>query len=291
MAMHLTDLLKKVRWHSGDSADYSAIPNSQILTYVNDAISEIQREIISERIDFFVNYVDITLDGSDSYYLKNGQYSVFAVEHLSTTSSDPDITYPIFLSERYRYTSDMSSYNNITYSIRGNQILPTGSPNSGILRVWYNMDLKPLFRGIQDGTPSSSNTASFDSSADTFVGNLVPVDDYYNGMFLINTDGEFKRITDYDASNSLFTVDSDWASDPVDGTTDISLAVPFDNRYDPLIHLYAGMLYRADNDLDYQALEHIYRRSLNSLLASITEKHKQAVNRVQVLRDRTFLTY
>lgn len=254
MVLSLQTLIRKTRQHVGHHESYDRTVEDYVNDYISSAQEEIASSILIKRDKFLSTYFDITLDGSREYDLPRGVDRIFAFEDISSGANNPIDTTPVHFENRFIYLQNF--FTRLRYYLKDGKIGIPSELVSGTFRVWYPNYVKPLFYGTV--TATTSNTVTFTTAT---TGSIVPVDDYYNGMYLVNTNGEFKEVTDFVGSTLVFTVDSDWAVTP----TIVSLASPIPPRFQTLLHLTAGINWRLDLDMPIGDMIHVRDREMEQL--------------------------
>jgi len=259
MFLHLDDIQKAVKRHVGEHETRSAIGNTYVLDYINRAWEMVYGTILTYRKDFFSAYYDITLDGSIEYDLPLGVSRIYALEDITSGSTNAVDTQPMAYENRFIGLYDIGT--KLKYYIRSGTLGIPSKKAGGTLRVWYPSRPRELFTA----KPATVTNTTCTFSATPEMGTVVPEDDYYNGMFLVTPNGQVREITGCVGSTSVFTVDSAWATNPTAATTSVSLTAPI-GHYQGLISLRAGILWRADLDMPIYDLETQYTRMENPLL-------------------------
>ena len=277
MFYDLQTLVKKTRRHVGEHPDRGNTAVTYVVDYLNDSLDAICAEILALRDDFFSGYYDVTLDGSREYNLPNGIDRIYAVEDITQGASDPMDTNPIYYEDRFRILNQVRgkiSY----YPLHGKIGIPA-EISSGTLRVYYPQQPKPLF--YDTCTAATGTSVTFDPSSETNrEGKIVPVDDYYNGMFLVNDNGEFKEITDFVASTFVFTTGT-WETTQSGSTSVLSLVAPFSPRFYSMIALGAGIAWRLDLDLPVADMQRQYSKWNQDLNEFMTKRQTHGDKQVR----------
>jgi len=264
------ELVYKTKDHVGEHRSRGNTPDSVVLEYIQQGVGLMSGEILALRDDFFASYQDITLTGEREYDLNLDIERVFDVENV-TNSSNPSGSTPVRYSDRFRNIRNR----NVDWYMTHRKIGFPGKPNGVVVRVWYPKIPRRLFYGT---VVSSTSTETIITSAT--LGRLSKEDDCYNGMFLVSDDGQFRVIDDYVASNGKFTLGSAWSTNPT-STTVCSLGLPFATQYQDLIHLRAGILWRADLDLPLGDLESQYERTVKPLKELLNQRQTQTEKQVK----------
>ena len=254
MIIALPDMYKTVRRHVGEHETRGRTNPIYILDYINQAWEIIAGGILNLRKDFFSTYYDLTLTGALEYDLPIGVNRIFAVEDITGGATNPIDTDPLNYEQRFLSLLSYKTY--FQYYVRTGTFGVPSKSSSGIIRIWYPNRPKKLFYGTI--TAVTNTTVTFNNGATTGGGMIVPENDYYNGMFLINDDGQFREVTDFVGSTKVFTINSAWSTNPSTSTSVISLASPL-SQYQSLISLRAGILWRADLDMPIRDMETQYK--------------------------------
>ena len=237
MIYHLTELIERTKRHVGQHETRGATIDIHVLRYVNDAVDMVCSRLLRTRDGFFCTYYDLTLDGSLEYTMPLGMDRVALVEDITGGSESPLDTNPVHFESRLRYIENASR--GVVYYFR-NGLLGVPNKQSGrTLRVYYPNRPKRLFRATADSATSTTVTLT----SDAVLGSIVSINDWYNGMYMVDTTGEFHEVTDFVGSTGVFTC-GPWITTP----TDVSLSIPISARFQSLIHLEAGIDWRLDLD-------------------------------------------
>ncbi|KKL27298.1 hypothetical protein LCGC14_2386570, partial [marine sediment metagenome] len=173
---------------------------------------------------------DLTLDGSETYYLpdlfKYDYEIITMIENITAGADNPIGTIYTIWGDRLLYRNNWSEYysNGIKWSLNGNDLnIPTKN-TTGILRIWYTQ--RPT--GFFYATAESGSTTTAVIPATPTSGQLVLEDDYYNGMKCV-TNNQVTRITDYVASTRTFTFNAQTTA--ISSSTMFDLMSPLPERY------------------------------------------------------------
>ena len=276
MTLYLLDMIEKTKTHVGADRTRSRIGNDIVLEYIQDAVALVCGKILTQRSDFFLAYADISVTGAREYDLPLGVNRISAVEDITAGSGDPRDTEPLRFEDRFTWISTLDS--RVKYYLRHGKLGLPSKMASGTLRVYYPKAPTSLFyAGV---TSSTATTITFTSATQ---GNITPEDDFYNGMFLATSDGQFREITDFVGSTLTATVGSTWGSTP-SASDVLSLAIPLSPQFQGIIHMLAGINWRTDLDLPTAELERDYNRLGEPLWELLQKQQTQRSGRVKKVR-------
>jgi len=265
MLYHLSELLDRTKRHIGEHESRGPTIDTYVLRYINDAVDMICSRILNIRPGFFCTYYDIALDGSLEYTMPLGVDRVALVEDITAGANSPVDTEPLHFENRFWHINYSPS--GFKYYYRNGKLGVPEKTSSGTIRVYYPTSPKRLFQATPDDT--SSTTVTLTSTATQ--GSIVSVDDWYNGMYMVDICGEFHEITDFVGSTGVFTCGT-WITTP----TDVSIMVPMSSRFQNLIHLEAGIDWRLDEDDPITDLERRAKEIWNDLngILGRTQTHR-----------------
>lgn len=173
---------------------------------------------------------DLTLDGSETYYLpdsfKYDHEMITMIENITAGVDNPVGTIYTIWGDRLLYRNNWSEYysDGIKWSLNGNELnIPTKN-TTGTLRLWYTR--RPT--GFLYATAASGSTTTAVLPTTMTAGQLVLEDDYYNGMMCATND-QVTRITDYVASTRTFTFDAQTTA--IGSSTIFDLVSPLPAQY------------------------------------------------------------
>ncbi len=275
MVLTFLELLKRTKLHITEDPDRGSLPDSWFAYFVDDAHTTVCNYIMGLRDDFFVTYKDITLNGALTYDIARGVDRIVHVEDITAGATYPYDTHPIRFEDRFYYLSNLSG-TQTGYTLDKGKLLVPDKATGGVLRVYYPIFPKKLFYATV--TSATSDTVTMPASAT--VGSIVMVDDYYNGMFLTNDDGQYREITDYVGSTRVFTVDEAWSTNPTAASV-MSLSSPIWPRFQKLIHQEAGIMARADVNMDIRDLAYLYKQGTDELEEILNKKVVQKSRQVR----------
>jgi hypothetical protein len=277
MLYQLSDLINRVRDHFGENRDHGNTSIYKILDHINEASNKVASKMMGIRKDSLLTYLDVSLTGELYYSLPRGIESVSFIEDISSGVNTPYDTVPIEFENRYQYVlNKVATYDSRRYTIQRNKLIMPSKDNSGTLRIWYSFIPKRLLYF----TATTSNDNTVVSPASVTVGNLITIDDYYNGMFLITDSGQYREITDFVGSTRTFLVDSNWDSNP-SATTVISVIPPLWPRFQDLIHLEAGRTMRISLDMDINEISYTIKERYDEMEECLQQYSKQETQHVR----------
>jgi len=242
MLYHLKDLIIKTRQHIGESEEHTITPNDTAVGYVYDAIDYVCAKIIGFDELFFTAYYDISLDGSLDYDMPLGVRRVAFVQDISAGATNPLDTEPIDFINRYQFVTAYSNLTSLNYYFENGKIgIPT--KESGITaRVYYPAIPKKVFYMDVDSTSSTTVTLTSEPEDVNGAGKIIRTANHYKGMYLVDESGEYHEVIS-NTAGGVFTTAA-WTTSP----TVVSLAPPVDPRFQQLLHLEAGILWKIDLD-------------------------------------------
>ena len=252
MIYTVTQLLQRCRVWAGEERGGGGTSIDIYLDFINDAQEETAGEIISQQPEFMPTFTSITMDGTERHIIPAslGMEQILGVEILDSASNPSDMA-PVRFDDRFNYLLDILSLSKAPYYVHGNVLGFPAKPVTGTVRLWYSKRPAPLFHGL--ATAADSTHLTFDSSNVT-DGTLFAIDDWYNGMYWLTSDGQLRGVTDYVGATYTAEIDQAWSTNP---TTDAgSLISPVPLRFQELIPLRAGKRLRIINEDD---LTDLYR--------------------------------
>ncbi len=237
MIKTLQYMLTELRQFSGQNRNRSSIDDDVMVSLLDTAQDKIVDTMIANDPYLFSNYYDLTLDGSERYYLPDYlPFDYFSIVQVTEVSSGEEYkTVHTVWGDRLFYTNQNVYTFNSAWSIRDQYIEFPQKPASGTIRIWYTRRPKGFFYAT--ASAGSTTTATIGTAA-TF-GQIIPTDDYYIGMKVARESTyEVSRITDFDAftTSSTHTVTFSPAFNTVVASTNvISIVSPLPDRYVQLI--------------------------------------------------------
>ena len=170
--------------------------------------NEVDDIILTDPLILSTSY-DLTLDGSETYYLpdlfKYDHEIITMIENITAGTDSPVGTVYTIWGDRLLYRNNWRAYDSygIAWSLNGNYLNVPTKNTTGTLRIWYTQ--RPT--GFLYATAASGSTTTAVLPTTMTAGQLVLEDDYYNGM-MCATNTQVTRITDYVASTRTFTFDA-----------------------------------------------------------------------------------
>ncbi len=201
-----------------------------IISRLDNAQNIVVDEILQTDPLILSTSYDLTLDGSETYYLpdlfKYDHEIITMIENITAGADNSVGTIYTIWGDRLLYRNNWSEYysNGIKWSLNGNDLNVPTKNQTGTLRLWYTR--RPT--GFFYATAASGSTTTAVMPATPTSGQLVLEDDYYNGM-MCATDNQVTRITDYDASTRTFTFDAQTTA--ISNTTIFDLMSPLPAQY------------------------------------------------------------
>jgi len=226
-------MILEVKADTGFSMELETL-DSNLENYLVSKLDNAQNIVVDEilQVDPLIlsTYYDLTLDGSETYYLpdlvKYDYEIITMIENITAGTDNPVGTIYTIWGDRLFYRNNWAEYysSGIEWSINGNTLnIPTQN-QTGTLRIWYTR--RPT--GFFYATAASGSTTTAVMPATPTSGQLVLEDDYYNGM-MCATNTQVTRITDYVASTRTFTFDAQTTA--ITSSTIFDLMSPLPERY------------------------------------------------------------
>lgn len=272
-------MLKQIRSETNQSEDESSYsPDVEMMTLddaqdiVFDKIADIRPEILS-------TYYDLTLDGSQRYFIPDSipfdYEQILQVEDITDSDNPYDTTSTDWFT-RMNYMGSGGLEQRIAWSVLGNYLEVPRKNDTGTLRVWYTR--RPV--GLFYGTVAAGAASTVTFPASPTAGEVSNEDDYYNGMKIyINGPGaatgfDVRTISDYVGSTRVATVSSAFTDTPTTADT-IELLSPMPERLHKLIVKVAVRLHKVGQDDDDSAIARMTREYVDDLLQRLREPNKQ----------------
>jgi hypothetical protein len=293
----LTELIAGVRSNlDEDTAAYWA--NSEIVRWLNKGKDFLWTRIVQADEDYALVYSDDSIiSDTSSYDLPKNLKKLRRVEQIfpSDTSRTPVPWYPISLNEKGEYAttpllaSSVGGTNNNRYFHKAGQIQAVPTPGAsqagtGNLRIWY----VPRLGDLHDGTASAGATRTITLPSSASNGTVSRRDDEYIGLLIEITGGtgvgQVKRITDYNGTTRVATVDSDWNTVP-DSTSTYSMLPPIPEEYHECMVIYATIRAYKKDEADATQFETEFTRLTNQLVESIENWQTQEPSYVKYVDD------
>ncbi len=198
-------MLTELRQFSKMNKDRSGIDDDIMVNALDSAQDKIVDIMLEANPYLFSYYYDLTLTGAESYWLPD--YIPFDYCQIIMVSEyqNPDEyeTVHTIWGDRLYYQTENVPTLGIPWSIRDQNIDFPMKDTGDVMRIWYTRRPKGFFY-TTCSTTGTTTTAVFTSSVTK--GDLIPQDDYYIGMKIVNySTNELSRITDFDAYTSSTT--------------------------------------------------------------------------------------
>jgi len=248
-------------------------------SFVDDAQDFLADKVLSTRPDMLSHYYDLTTTGAQQYYIPDSipfnYEQILKVEDVtgvsSTTARTGIPTVPTPWGDRLHYSTGLVSPRSQPYSIRDQFIEFPDRVTGRTFRVWYTRRPVGLFYGTVSGT-CSSTTVLFPTTPTCGV--RVPLDDYYNGMY-VEVNDEVKRVSDYVHSTKTATIEGTWATTPTTSDT-VSLISSLPIRLHALIPTVGAKMIRGTvNDDDIQTVMMLIEESYNEFIGRLAHSQTQ----------------
>jgi len=212
---------------------------------IDDAFDRVCDEIISANPTMLATYYDLSLDGSQAYYLPDlipwNYESILLVENITGGVDDAEATITTIWGDRMRYVEGWPlTYGRIIWSIRDQYIELPNKETTGTLRIWYPKRPAGLFYG----SASAGATTTSVTIATATVGQLVAETNHYIGMYIIH-DTQARRIS-ANTTAGVFTV-SAWTTAPSENDV-LDLVSPLPRAYQQRAIREAQIAIRAGGD-------------------------------------------
>ena len=218
-------------------------------------------------------YYDLTLDGSERYYLpdliKYDYEIITMVEDITAGADSPVRTVYTIWGDRLDYKENWIYNSYHAWSIRDNNIEFPGTPSSGTIRIWYTR--RPT--GFFYCTAATGSTTTAILPVSMTAGQLVLEDDYYIGM-KVATNNQVTRITDYVASTRTLTFDAQTTA--ITSSTVVDLISPLPERYQQRIVDLAVQRMLIGNQQDDSLIARYTEKTGNLMKNRISRKTAQA---------------
>ena len=256
MTKSLQYMLKELRVATKMNSSRSDIDDGVMVNALDASQDAIGDVMLQSDKYLFSTYYDLTLDGSERYYLPDlipYDYDEILAVNEANGNYETETVNTIW-GDRLNYVCGSSELylGALVWSLRGQYLEFPGKPGSGTMRVWYTRRPKGFF--YITATSGSTTTAVVGITATK--GEIIPTDDYYNGM-MISAGLEVRRITDFDAYSgaSAHTITfSPALQTAVGSSTVVSMVSPLPTRHHQLIIDEAARRIRTgldDDDTQY----------------------------------------
>ncbi len=225
-------MLSELRQFTNQNYDESSFTANFEITMLDDGQDIVCDKILDENPYMLSTYYDLTLTGTERYYLPDStpfNYdTILMLENISSGTDSPVKTINTIWQDRMEYHEDNIVTDKLVWSIRDNYIEFPNLDNSMTVRIWYTK--KPT--GFFYGTPAAGSSTSVTFPASATAGEILIDDDIYVGM-KVYFSNQVRRITDY-TSAKVATITPAWTTAPATSGT-IELISPLPDRYQRLI--------------------------------------------------------
>jgi hypothetical protein len=188
-----------------------------------------------------------------------------------TSSTSPLKTYSTDWLDRMQYFEGLIDDTRLEWSIVDQYIEFPNKETSRTARIWYTRRPVGLFYGTV-GTGNTSTALKF--PATPTAGELIPENDYYNGM-KVYFSGQIRTISDFVASTNVATIAPAWATTPTDSVSVIELLSPLPDRLHKLIPNIGARLIKAGNDDDTSELRLLISEQIQDIIKRIKKPAAQ----------------
>ena len=231
MIKTVSRMVEEVRLGTNQNVDVSSLPTNYEINKLDDAQDNVCDKLLVTDPYILATYFDLTLDGSWRYYIPDetpyDYENILMVADVTDNTTNPYITMATAWHDRLSVIDKPFLANKEPWNIIDNNIEFPNQPTSGTMRVWYTRRPVGFFYGTV-GAGNTSTTVVF--PATPTAGELIPKDDWYNGM-KVYCAGQVRRITDYDRASATATITPAWTTTPTDSTTTVELISPLPDRY------------------------------------------------------------
>lgn len=217
-----------------DITDFSTDQMKVMVARLDSGQDWVVDKMMDDNPYMFATYYDLTLDGSERYYLPDlipwDYHTILMVADVTGGTANLQQTVATVWGDRlYYYDGTITPYSKEPWSVMGQNIEFPLKPIANIMRIWYTRRPKGFFYC----TATSGSTTTAVVPATMSAGELVLEDDYYIGMFMaVGT--EVSRITDYVASTRTFTFTPAFLT-TVSSASVVELVSPLPTRAQQLI--------------------------------------------------------
>ena len=206
-AMSVQDMISQIRKLVDDPSPGMQHTDSEILASLNQAVGAYDAILSNHARRLFVQYKDVTHDGSELQRVAPYLPRIVGVER---TSVDPrSRLYPVFggWAQRHMYVTGGTEENNAMnrFYVQNNQLGMLPPPSSGTDRVWMTISSPKLCYGKVTSWTAGTKALVVVDPPD--LGALVKMDDAYNEMVIMLTaTEELNTIVDWDMSTLTMTL-------------------------------------------------------------------------------------
>ncbi len=253
MILDTLKMMKEVAYKSNGNSDVTSLATDDqniLISDLDQAHNKICDIILNMNPLILSHYYDLTLDGSQRYYLADSidfhfdHEQILMVTDISGGGTSPLRTMATAWRDRMNYYDNYLIPWNEPWNINNGYIEFPHQPTGTVIRIWYTRRPTGLFYGTT--TTGTTTTAAITTAT---AGEIVLENDYYNGM-KITKGTQVRRITDssFSSTTVTLTVTPAWTTAPT--TTEISLMSPLPERYHQLIVDEAIRRQKVGNDDD-----------------------------------------
>jgi len=274
------NMLKMMRVQSNQDETESFLSTAVEMMYLDNAQDMIAEIILDERPGILANTFDLTLTGTNRYFIPDSipfNYEQILMVEDYTTSTSPLSTSQTDWWDRMTYYENLDDSVRIPWSVQDQYLEFPNKDNNKTIRVWYTRRPVGLFYGTV-GTGNTSTALTF--PATPTAGELIPQDDYYNGM-KVYFSGQVRTITDYVRSTNVATISPAWTTTPTDSVSTTELLSPLPDRLHKLIPNIGARLVKAGNDDDSTELRIVIKEQLDAIIKRL---NKPAIQQPETIR-------
>jgi len=274
-------MLEDMRFAVSENIDYSSLPANYEINKLDEAQDDLCDELLQSSPLILASYFDLTLDGSMRYYIPDSipydYETILMISNITDDSTLPAKTIVTAWHDRLNIIDDTILTSKIVWSIIDNSLELPDCETSGTLRVWYTRRPVGFFYGLV-GAGSTTLTVTF--PVEPVMGELIPQNDYYNGM-KVYVNGQVRRITDYVASTKVATITPAWTTTPVVTTDTVELISPLPAQYHKSIVNRAIQSIKLDLDDDDSGIARKIMQDENRAKSRLGKRQRQMPETVQ----------
>ena len=278
----------------------SFFSDAEAVRWINRGKGYIWAKAVEADEDFGLTSFDFSIVADTAnYVLQNDVYRIRRIEQIfpSDSSRVPIPWYPIDLNQKGDYDASAGGGSEapLRYFLEARQFRTVPVPNSAQAgtnngRVWYIPKLGDLQSGT--ATAGGASTITFPTT-NTLPGALTSrIDDYYNGLDILITSGtgvgQVRRITDYDGSTRVATVDVPWTTLPTSASL-YSLMTPIPDEYQYLQSQYAVIRGYLKDEADEKRVSKDHAILLNEFIQYVTARQNQKPRYVNYETDERYI--
>ena len=268
-------MLDDMRFAVTENIDYSSLPSNYEINKLDEAQDDLCDELLKVSPLILASYFDLTLDGSMRYYISDSipydYETILMITDIDDDANSPTKTVVTAWHDRLNVIDDTMVTDRIVWSIIDNNLELPNQETSGTLRVWYTRRPVGFFYGLV-GAGSTTLTVTF--PATPVMGELIPQNDYYNGM-KVYVNGQIRRITDYVASTKVATITPAWTTTPVETTDTVELISPLPAQYHKTIVNRAIQSIKLDLDDDDSGIAQKIAQDENRAKSRLGKRQRQ----------------